>query len=97
MKVFELNGDLFEDVEGFYDEIDRLLTKDLAWRTGHNLDAYNDLLRGGFGVHEYGEPIVIRWLNFEKSKRELGADFVQDIIDITTDDRWGHRCKLELC
>ncbi|MBR6667274.1 MAG: barstar family protein [Clostridia bacterium] len=97
MKVFELNGDLFEDVEGFYDEIDRLLTKDLTWRTGHNLDAYNDLLRGGFGVHEYGEPIVIRWLNFEKSKRELGADFVQDIIDITTDDRWGHRCTLELC
>ena len=97
MKIFELNGDLFEDVEGFYDEIDKLLTKDLAWPTGHNLDAYNDLLRGGFGVHEYGEPIVIRWLNFEKSKRELGVDFVQEIIDITTDDRWGHRCTLELC
>lgn len=97
MKIFELNGDLFEDVEGFYNEIDRLLTKDLSWRTGHNLDAYNDLLRGGFGVHEYGEPIAIRWLNFEKSKRELGADFVQEIIDITTDDRLGHRCTLELC
>jgi len=97
MKIFELNGDLFEDVEGFYEEIDRMLTKDLSWRTGHNLDAYIDLLRGGFGVHEYGEPIVIRWLNFEKSQRELGMDFVQEIVDITTDDRWGHRCTLELC
>ncbi len=37
-------------MEGFYDEIDRVLTKDLDWKTGHNLNALNDLLRGGFGV-----------------------------------------------
>lgn len=39
--------------------MDKVLTKGLTWRIGHNFDAFNDLLRGGFGVHEYGEPIVI--------------------------------------
>ena len=64
MKTFILDGNRFDDLEGFYCEIDRLLTKDLTWKTGHNLNAYNDLLRGGFGVHEYGEPIIIKWLNY---------------------------------
>jgi hypothetical protein len=33
-----------------------------------------DLLRGGFGVHEYGEPILLKWLNFNKSKQDLGYE-----------------------
>ena len=41
-----INGDNFADLESFYVEIDRVLTKDLDWETGHNLDAFNDLLRG---------------------------------------------------
>ena len=64
MKTFLLDGSNFSDIEGFYDEIDKLLTKNLQWKTGHNLNAFNDLLRGGFGVHEYGEPITIRWMNY---------------------------------
>lgn len=50
------------------------MTKDLDWKTGHNLDAFNDLLRGGFGVHDYEEPITIIWENSEKSKDELGYE-----------------------
>ncbi len=73
-REFIIDGSNFNDLEGFYCEIDRLLTKDLTWKTGHNLDAFNDLLRGGFGVHEYGEPILLRWINFEKSKQCLGYD-----------------------
>jgi len=67
-----IDGNRFSDLESFYDEIDRLLTKDLDWDTGHNLDAFNDLLSGGFGVHEFNEPIRIIWVNFEKSKTDLG-------------------------
>lgn len=67
-----IDGTNFDDIEGFYTEIDRVLTKNLAWNTGHNLDAFNDLLYGGFGVHEYYESIVIIWKNFEKSGRDLG-------------------------
>lgn len=73
-REFIIDGSKFNDLEGFYCEIDKLLTKDLTWKTGHNLDAFNDLLRGGFGVHEYGEPILLRWINFEKSKQCLGYE-----------------------
>ena len=31
------------DLEGFYNEMDKLLTKDLPYKTGHNYAAFNDL------------------------------------------------------
>ncbi|MBQ8198167.1 MAG: barstar family protein [Lachnospiraceae bacterium] len=97
MKEFILDGNNFHDLEGFYTEIDKLLTKDLSWKTGHNLDAFNDLLRGGFGVHEYEEPIIIKWTNYEKSKKNLGNETVLTLLEIFLDcDNSGHSCKLEL-
>ena len=71
-REFIIDGNKFCDMEGFYCEIDRLLTKDLTWKTGHNLDAFNDLLRGGFGVHEYNEPILFIWKNYKKSLKDFG-------------------------
>ncbi len=97
VKTFVLDGNNFSDIEGFYNEIDKILTKDLDWKTGHNPNAYNDLLRGGFGMHEYGEPIVIQWLNFKKSKRELGDEFILLVLEITLGcNHTDHDCKLEL-
>ncbi|MFA9466678.1 MAG: hypothetical protein ACERKN_20645 [Velocimicrobium sp.] len=49
-----INGNNFDDLEGFYCEIDKVFTKNLTWKTGHNFNAFNDLLRGEFGVHKYG-------------------------------------------
>lgn len=69
-----IDGTKFSNIEEFYDEIDNLLTKDLPWKTGHNLDAFNDLLRGGFGVHEYGQRLQIKWTNFAKSKKVFGYE-----------------------
>lgn len=74
MKEITIDGSKFDNIEGFYIEVDRVLTKDLEWQTGHNLNAFNDLLYGGFGVHEYGEPITIIWKNTSKSKVDLGHD-----------------------
>lgn len=69
-----INADNFSDLETFYDEIDRVLTKDIDWETGHNLNAFNDLLRGGFGKFEYEEPITLTWKNISKSKTDLGFE-----------------------
>ncbi len=102
-REFIIDGEKFNDMEGFYREIDLLFTKNLNWDTGHNLDAFNDILRGGFGVHEYGEPIKIIWKNFEKSRKDFGDErdesgetlmdaIVRIILD--TDDS-GHDCVLE--
>ncbi|MBF4465162.1 barstar family protein [Flavobacterium sp. LC2016-12] len=76
-----INGDNFSDLQSFYDEIDRVLTKDLDWQTGHNLDAFNDLLRGGFGVYEYREPIKLIWKNISKNKKDLGLDATKKWYD----------------
>jgi len=69
-----INGNNFSDLEIFYDKIDQVLTKDLDWNTVHNLNAFNDLLHGGFGVYEYEEPITLIWENITKSKIDLGLE-----------------------
>jgi len=71
MKTLIIDGKNFKTLEDFYSEADRVLTKNLEWDTGHNLAAFNDLLRGGFGVHEYEEPIKLIWKNSTKSKFDL--------------------------
>ncbi len=71
-KAITLDGNNFADLAGFYDEVERNLTKGLDWKIGRNLDAYNDVLRGGFGVLEYQEPFTLTWINSEKSKTDLG-------------------------
>ncbi len=67
-KEFVLDGSRFSTLEGFYEEIDRVLIRGAAW--GHNLDAFNDILRGGFGTP--GEGFVLRWLQSETSRKALG-------------------------
>jgi len=67
-----INGNNFLNLESFYVEIDNVLTKGLTWNTGHNLDAFNDLLRGGFGVFEYEEPIVLIWRDSGINKINFG-------------------------
>ncbi|WP_208025543.1 barstar family protein [Niastella caeni] len=70
-KTLVIDGNNFTTLEEFYTEVDKVLTKNLNWNTGHNLDAFNDLLRGGFGVHEYNEPVKLIWENSNKSKVDL--------------------------
>ena len=97
MKTFLLDGNNFSDMEGFYNEIDKLLTKNLQWKTGHNLNAFNDLLCGGFGVHEYNEPITIKWINYGNSKIALGDETVLKILEIMLNcDDTDHDVKVEL-
>jgi len=69
-----INGNHFSDIEGFYDEAYRVLTSGLDWQPAHNLDALNDILYGGFGTFSLGEPIVLEWINYPKSRKDLGRE-----------------------
>ena len=71
-KEIEIDGNNFSSLTEFYDEIENKLTKGLDWKIGRNLDAFNDVLRGGFGIHDYEESIRIKWINSDKSKWDLG-------------------------
>lgn len=81
-KTVTVNGDNFTDFESFYQEIDRVCTKGLKWKIGHNLNAFNDLMRGGFGVYEYEEPINLIWIIFERSRKLIGAEYVGWLVEI---------------
>ena len=95
-KEFITNGKNFCTLKGFYDEIEKVFTFNLNWKIGRNLDAFNDILRGGFGRHDYGEPILIKWLAYKKSERNLGAKDMEIIEEIILDtDNSGHGCVLE--
>ena len=83
-QTITINGNNFSDLETFYNEIDNVLTKDLDWQTGHNLDAFNDLLRGGFGVYEYEGPIKLVWTNFTISQKTLGQELIDTLVEIIT-------------
>ncbi|NCC68818.1 MAG: hypothetical protein EOM14_11630 [Clostridia bacterium] len=82
LKEIIIDGSFFDDIEGFYKEIERKFTKDLSFSLGHNLDALNDILRGGFGLHKYGEPISIKWIHFSKSRLDLGNEMISKILEV---------------
>lgn len=66
--IYQIDGRDFSTLDQFYDAISRALIPGVDW--GHNLDAFNDILRGGFGTPEEG--FVFRWNNSQISRERLG-------------------------
>jgi RNAse (barnase) inhibitor barstar len=66
--TYEIDGSRFGTLQEFYDEVSRVLIPGADW--GHNLDAFNDILRGGFGTPDGG--FVLRWVNSQLSRQRLG-------------------------
>jgi hypothetical protein len=69
LPVLTIDGRTFSDFDGFAREFTGLL-RNYTWRG--NLDAFNDLLRGGFGTPDNGW--VLKWVNAELSWSALGYD-----------------------
>jgi Barstar (barnase inhibitor) len=79
MPVLVIDGARFSDFAGFQREFSALLD-DYAWHG--NLDAFNDILRGGFGTPETGW--VLRWLNSDLSRRALGYEATLERLEALT-------------
>ena len=95
-QVFTIDGRKFSNMKGLYQEVEAVYTDGLGWHIGDNLDAFNDVLRGGFGRHEYGATIHIRWISYDKCIWNLGKETMDEIEDIILDtDNSGHDCTLE--
>ena len=56
MKTYRIDGRRFSTLEGFYEEVDRVLIPGSKW--GRNLEAFNDILRGGFGTPDEGFILI---------------------------------------
>lgn len=91
MLTIKINGNSFSNLVEFYDEVERKMTKGLGWKIGRNLNAFNDVLRGGFGVHDCDEDYNLIWENSKKSKSELKE--YASIIEMINENEYA---KLEL-
>lgn len=68
VEEYVVDGMRFSTLDEFYDEIVRVFS--LPDWFGRNLDAFNDILRGGFGTPEGG--FAFRWKNHQVSRNRLG-------------------------
>lgn len=67
--VIYIEGMNFDNLQEFYEEISRkLLLPGVDW--GKNLDAFDDVLDGGFGTPKHG--FILVWQNAAVSKERLG-------------------------
>jgi RNAse (barnase) inhibitor barstar len=72
-KRFIIDGDNFSDFQGFTKEFSfKVLSNKHIWKG--NLDAFNDILRGGFGDIEEDDEVEIVWKNSKKSINDLSYD-----------------------
>jgi hypothetical protein len=91
LPVLVIDGARFSDFDGFTREFSRLLDN-YVWRG--NLDAFNDLLRGGFGTPENGW--VLRWRNSELSCSALGHEAaIQRLEQVLLTCRPSNRSRIE--
>ena len=91
MLTIKIDGNNFSNLVEFYNEVERKMTKGLDWKIGRNLDAFNDVLSGGFGVHDCDEDYKLNWINSKKSRSEL-KEF-PTIIELITENK---QAQLEL-
>ncbi|MFT3913434.1 MAG: barstar family protein [Anaeromyxobacteraceae bacterium] len=80
--VLVLDGSAFDDLQGFAREVSTSLLG------GHHpfhgkLDAFNDILRGGFGTPEGG--FVLRWKDSARSRAALGPGLFDTLVEIIRD------------
>lgn len=71
---FEINGNSILDIPSFYEEINRVFMVGEDWTLGESLDAFNDLLYGGYGTLKNHEEVEVVWLNSEMSREVLGLE-----------------------
>ncbi|MCK7554129.1 hypothetical protein MKQ70_03525 [Chitinophaga sedimenti] len=74
MKQFIIEGSRIHDIPSFYAEINRLFMQNESWQLGQSLDAFNDLLYGGFGAIDGREPFILLWKDMPQSKAALGYE-----------------------
>lgn len=81
-RIYEIDGNNFSDLNSFYTELSTKVLKTSEW--GHNLDALNDVLRGGFGTPDEG--FILIWDNSSVSRQALKDKF-DTILDIFHDHK----------
>lgn len=86
MTTFEINGDTIESIASFYAELNRIFMAEEDWQLGESLDAFNDLLYGGFGAMPSDGEVQLVWHNIEAAREALGVDATRAWLQAKLDD-----------
>jgi hypothetical protein len=78
--VYEIDGTRFSTLEEFLAEFSRVVIPEHSPPLSHSLDAFNDVLRGGFGTPDAG--FTIRWKNHKVSRQRLGPTVFDSVVEI---------------
>ena len=72
MKKIIIEGKNINNIETFYDEVNRVFILDEHWKIAQSLDAFNDMLYGSFGEIKGKEKIQLIWKDMEQNQKSLG-------------------------
>ena len=76
-REYVIDGSKITSLDAFFDEVSRVLIPGREW--GRNLDAFNDVMRGGFGTPKDG--FILTSTRAAYSKEKLGVHF-EVIVEI---------------
>ena len=74
-KQIIIEGTKITDKASLYEEFNQKLMPNEDWKMGESLDAFNDVLYGGFGEIVGNEAVQIIWKNFDENKNLFGYEF----------------------
>ncbi|MBO0952539.1 barstar family protein [Fibrella forsythiae] len=72
VKQIAIDGNRINDIASFYQEINRVFMVGESWMIGPSLDAFNDLLFGGYGALQGAQSVDLLWHNMDHSRKALG-------------------------
>ena len=72
MKRIIIEGKNFNNIETFYEEVNRVFMLHENRKIAQSLDAFNDILYGSFGEIKGKEKIQLIWKDMEQNQKSLG-------------------------
>ena len=72
MKKIIIEGKNINNIEIFYEEVNRVFMSHENWKIAQSLDAFNDMLYGSFGEIKGKEKIQLIWKDIEQNQKSLG-------------------------
>ncbi|GAB4044741.1 barstar family protein [Spirosoma jeollabukense] len=72
VKQLEIDGNSINDIASFYEEINRVFMIGECWVMADSLDAFNDVLYGGYGVLQGTQSVELVWHHIDHSRKALG-------------------------
>lgn len=74
VKQIEIDGNSINDIPSFYEEINRVFMVGESWVIANSLDAFDDVLYGGYGLLQGTQSAELIWHYIDHSRKALGYE-----------------------